>query len=60
MHRLQEDDAVHLPEDSVGRDDIPEATDVSNPEPMTQSDLFTYYKDKQPELFDEQGAILLT
>ena len=57
MHRLQEDDAVHLPEDSVGRDDIPEATDVSSPEPMTQGDLFTYYKDKQPELFDEQGNL---
>ena len=58
VHSLQEDDAVHLPEDSVGRDNIPEAADVSGPEPMTQGDLFTYYKDKNPELFNEQGTVV--
>lgn len=51
------DDAVHLPEDTAGRDTVPEATDVESPVPMTQGDLFAYYREKQPELFDEQGNL---
>ena len=58
VHRLEEDNAVYLPEDSAGRDDVPEAADVSSPEPMTQGDLFVYYKDKNPELFNEQGTVV--
>jgi len=51
------DDMVHLPEDTAGRDTVPEATDVDAPVPMTQGDLFSYYREKQPELFDEQGNL---
>ena len=57
VHRLQADDAVSLPEDAAGRDEIPEAVESEPTEPLTQSELFAYYRQHAPQLFDEEGKI---
>ena len=52
------EDTVSLPADQEAITDVPEAVEEQPDEPLTQGDLFAYYKQYLPDLFDSEGKIV--
>ena len=57
LHAVPAEDTVSLPADEVAITDVPEAVEEKPDEPLSQEQLFAYYKDRLPDLFTEDGLI---